>query len=381
MFNLTPDQITIIPARDKVQLPEIDIASLVGGWLATQSELRKGNINIKANEEQILAGTATAPLTGTGIFFGKDGSDYEFRVGNPSGNYFHYDGTDIAFVGGSLTVGTNAWHVDSSGNMWWGSSSTYAGATIKISSAGSVNFTTGTFSGDIVTTSIKTAASGARIEIGVTNPNVIDVYSTSGHSNITGLDAELRLRMETTGGYVTLYAQNDADSAIEVLKADGDAGVTIGGNLPLNAFNIVINKTGTGATIPLSITNAGSHNTLYLYCSYTSSIVPLIYAVADGNSQQGLYLELANTSNIARGINVLHKGTGIPAVFVADDNADRVLPAVYISAVASQGAHLRLNSLGGNDPSDPATGDIWFDGSDLKIRIGTTTYTLDKTAV
>jgi hypothetical protein len=48
---------------------------------------------------------------------------------------------------GSLTVGTDAWHVDTSGNMWWGSSVDYAGATIKVSAAGSVNFTTGTFSG------------------------------------------------------------------------------------------------------------------------------------------------------------------------------------------------------------------------------------------
>lgn len=49
----------------------------------------------------------------------------------------------------SISIGTNAWHVDTSGNMWWGSSADYAGATIKISSAGSVNFTTGTFSGTL----------------------------------------------------------------------------------------------------------------------------------------------------------------------------------------------------------------------------------------
>jgi hypothetical protein len=60
----------------------------------------------------------------------------------------HISGTITA---SSIAIGTNGFHVDTSGNMWWGSSTTYAGATIKISSAGSINFTTGTFSGIIQT--------------------------------------------------------------------------------------------------------------------------------------------------------------------------------------------------------------------------------------
>lgn len=48
---------------------------------------------------------------------------------------------------GAITIGTNAWHVDSSGNMWWGNFANYAAATIKISSAGAVDFTTGNFTG------------------------------------------------------------------------------------------------------------------------------------------------------------------------------------------------------------------------------------------
>ena len=86
-----------------------------------------------------------------------------------------FAGTLSAAAGtlGAITIGTNAWHVDSSGNMWWGTSTTYAGATIKISSAGSVDFTTGNFSGTLASGisitspvitggTIQTAASGAR---------------------------------------------------------------------------------------------------------------------------------------------------------------------------------------------------------------------------
>lgn len=53
-------------------------------------------------------------------------------------------------IGGSDAT---SWHVDGNGNMWWGSSGTYAGATIKISSTGSVDFTSGTFGGTVSSTS------------------------------------------------------------------------------------------------------------------------------------------------------------------------------------------------------------------------------------
>lgn len=48
--------------------------------------------------------------TGTGIWMGKDSGAYKFRVGNPSGEYFRWDGTNIAIVGG----GGNA-TIDSTG--------------------------------------------------------------------------------------------------------------------------------------------------------------------------------------------------------------------------------------------------------------------------
>jgi len=57
--------------------------------------------------------------------------------------------SNLVITGGSISVGTSAFHVDTAGNMWWGASTTYAGATIKISSAGSINFTSGTFSGTL----------------------------------------------------------------------------------------------------------------------------------------------------------------------------------------------------------------------------------------
>ena len=53
-------------------------------------------------------GSATAPLTGTGIFIGKDGSDYEFRAGDPAGTFIHWDGSDLRINGTILTSGLTA---------------------------------------------------------------------------------------------------------------------------------------------------------------------------------------------------------------------------------------------------------------------------------
>lgn len=65
----------------------------IGGWTISSSELSNGNFKLQSTAERILVGSATAPLTGTGVFIGKDGTDYEFRVGNPAGKYIHFDGT------------------------------------------------------------------------------------------------------------------------------------------------------------------------------------------------------------------------------------------------------------------------------------------------
>lgn len=92
-----------------------------------------------------------------------------------------------AVTAGSFAIGSNAWHVDANGNMWWGSSATYAGATIKISSAGAVNFTTGTFSGTLsapsgtlgAITASNISITGGSIT-GATSLNIGKTYITTG---------------------------------------------------------------------------------------------------------------------------------------------------------------------------------------------------------
>jgi len=82
-------------------------AGSIGGWTINSTYLSSGNVKLDAGNESILLGSATAPLTGKGIFIGKDGSDYEFRVGSPADSvYMHYDGTDLNIEGGSINAST-----------------------------------------------------------------------------------------------------------------------------------------------------------------------------------------------------------------------------------------------------------------------------------
>jgi len=79
--------------------PIVAETGTIGGWDILPSELIKGNVRLQSDAERILMGSATAPLTGTGIFLGKDGSDYKFRVGNPAGPYMHWDGSVLSVTG------------------------------------------------------------------------------------------------------------------------------------------------------------------------------------------------------------------------------------------------------------------------------------------
>ena len=90
-------------AADAVTAVEIDVANLssVSADLGTVTagKIDVGSIEINAGTERILFGAATAPTSGVGIFMGKDGSDYEFRAGNPSGDFIHWDGSTLTVNG------------------------------------------------------------------------------------------------------------------------------------------------------------------------------------------------------------------------------------------------------------------------------------------
>lgn len=170
---------------------------------------------------------------------------------------------------GAITIGTNAWHVDASGNMWWGSSATYAGATIKISSAGSINFTTGTFSGTL------SAASGTLGAITVgTNAWHID---SSGNmwwgSSSTYSGATIKISAAgsidfTTGTFSgTLSA---AGGTLGTITSGTLNGTTITGG--------TIRTNGTGSGLNTQMTSANN----FIEFQYDGSLKASVYSDSSG---------------------------------------------------------------------------------------------------
>ncbi len=55
----------------------------------------------------ILLGAAQGPLSGIGIFQGRDGTDFEWRAGDPAGQFIHWTGS-VLNITGSITATSGA---------------------------------------------------------------------------------------------------------------------------------------------------------------------------------------------------------------------------------------------------------------------------------
>lgn len=80
--------------------------------------------------------------------------------------------------------------------------------------------------------------------------------------------------------------------------------------------------------------------------------------------------------------------TKLGAIFTANDETGNIAlgqgdinPTARADVGASTTAAASLRIRSGTAPTSPNDGDIWYDGSNLKIRIGATTYNVDVTAV
>lgn len=160
-----------------------------------------------------------------------------------------FSGTLTAASGslGAITIGNNAWKMDSSGNMWWGASANYAGATIKISAAGAVNFTSGTFSGTV---------SGATITGGTITGAVIQSATTGARVVINGTALYFYIN-DSLEGYIVpdgiesmIYS---SDRFHRFFKNDG----TWMGEISVNGMNLASGKSYNFAS-GRGITDLGS---------------------------------------------------------------------------------------------------------------------------
>ena len=187
-----------------------------------------------------------------------------------------------AVTSGSFAIGTNAWHVDSSGNMWWGNFATYAAATYKISTVGvanlsgiiaasvaAENITGTTITGKIFQTH-SAAAAGIKIQVGdyasITH-GYIELWNDYG-------DAVILYSHKTTGN---LHLEGGDLISWGDIKP-GASGRDLGGSASANKWqdlylsrNIIVGGTVDGVDIASHAGDASAHHS---YLSDNLSITP-----------------------------------------------------------------------------------------------------------
>lgn len=129
----------------------------------------------------------------------KDNGDVTFNEGAFRGN------VDVHSLDIPDSTNPLSWHVDTTGNMWWGNSLTYAGASIKISNAGAAFLSGATITGNITATTLSANSGGT---IG---------GFTIGPSSLTGTN----IKLESTG---IITAGNFSGQRIEM---NGSVGTLI----------------------------------------------------------------------------------------------------------------------------------------------------------
>lgn len=227
----------------------------IGGWTIGANDLSNGNIKLNSANEQILLGSATAPATGIGIFIGKDGTDYEFRAGDPTGNYFWWDGTNIKVTGGDLTDSSlNANSVDTAEIV------DLAVTNTKIKDLAVDKLTTGTITSKAITLAISAGTGDVKIQAGKTD---------------FGQDA--------TNGFILGLDDSDTDKAkfeigsspTKILKYDGIDLTLIGGTITAGTV-----RTASGnPRVELN----GANNRLNIYNSAGSNVAFFGNDGANGN--------------------------------------------------------------------------------------------------
>jgi hypothetical protein len=262
----------------------------------------------------------------------------DFTTGNFSGTLS--SGISInspVITGGQIDIG-GTWHVDSSGNMWWGGAANYAAASIKISSSGFVDFTSGNFSG--------TLSSG----ISISSP-VISGGSISG-TTITGST----LQTATSGKRVVI----DASGTYSHEVAFYASGSTPLATMDAQITSFVIDTTGT-LLLRGGATGTGANAGIQIWPDGGGELLMNLTTGSDLHVQSGAQTLLYVDESTERvGIRVNNPQSSLAILANGTDQSLRCSTGAEINTIGATGAHgdFIVNCLGTNFTVDAGGGGV-----------------------
>ena len=321
--NLTPDNISIRSKRSKVYVdPDTEhFGDVLAGWAIGSDEMSKGSVKIQATNERILLGDATEPSTGIGIFMGKDGSDYEFRVGDPSGDYIHWDGTNLNITGKiSIGSGDNVFKADADG-IYLGNT-VFASAPFRVSMAGAITATSATITGSLTTGAGSnidgqylgnlTVATGALANLSVTAGKIDNATITAtqiADATITGTQIAAATITGGVGGNISAATITASQIANATITGTQIAATTILagniGNGTITTSQISATAGITGGQIASASIQAGNIANLTITAAQIANLTITATQIADAtvtggkiatNTITGTKLKIGNQS-------------------------------------------------------------------------------------
>jgi len=351
------------------------VTKLTAGTINSQAII----LGVTATEGDcyIAGGTIDMPnWRGDGCFIlGLDDSDSDkakFFIGNYTANKYlsYYEGGDLVLKGGNYTGNSDVANIEASifSTNRGGPSQvniTQAGLNISIDDANGnrvFNALGETWGEGIL--ELKTSADNDIRCLKLDTNHVTAATATAYFIN-RGLSEVLIL--ETTNGA-------NSDTILTTIgvgatwHAEFNGAVKIGGELEINTSDqaLDINSSREGGAVTIDETATAG----------TSKIISITSARPCG----GILLDLNHTTNIQRTIDIRYAGIGLSGEGIISINSENnSFVGACLAMSATGGTH--INFSGDTNNGSPTDGDLWFNGTELYLRVGATTYKLDKTAI
>lgn len=338
----------------------IDAANIVAGSITgneiaastiTAGKLSVANLAaITADLGAITAGTITMPttgyikggmtdyLTGTGFFLGYSGAAYKFSVGNPSGRYIAWDGTDLT-VNGYLQSGKGAFGGDGSDGALSISSGT---TTINLGNAAVVikNYTsisiTGTaklaFSNPNTNGTVIILKSQGNVTITSSTNPAIDIRLMGGAGGAGAPGGGVGASGSSgSNGYNTINTAFGGTAGGAGSSGSGGPGGVANGLSPVIGFKIIkisVGAGGGGGSTENSNTSPGG---------------------AGGRGGGGLYIECGGALNITSTINASGEAGGDGSSYSGGGGGGAAgsIVIIYNTLTANSGTYTITAGAGG----------------------------------
>lgn len=212
------------------------------------------------------------------------------------------------------------------------------------------------------------------------NDIALDIDSESTTTNALKINSQggstiYALQVDTTGRSAK-FTSSANDTGVNIIKLGAGGGICLIVDNDGTGNGIFLNQDGNG--IALNIDSESTTQDV-LNISSVATTANVFDVISNSLTSGRLARFLSDSASFSGGngmvdINVEHaSATGIALRVKNDGSGD----AIKINSIA--GSH--INFAGDTANSSPGDGDLWFSGSELLLRIGATTYKLDRTSI